>query len=284
MSRPAPIVTPSEENDLCRKKLIQEIVHQGNTVNTRSSADSVSATSTTHLRYDAVIFDLFGTLIDFLPNEEYRKSDEQIALALSAPVANFRRLWLGTLHDRNAGNQPTMNEEVLHVCRRLGLCPDAEALAEANERRLDIMRLNLKPKMGAIETLSGLRALGCKTCLLSDCPMEIPALWPETPFADLMDAAVFSCDERITKPNPDLYEAACSRLGVIASRCLYVGDGGSFELTGAAEFGMNPILIRTAYGPEFVRYQPEADVWTGPAISDLTEILGLVNTDSAVSS
>jgi putative hydrolase of the HAD superfamily len=270
-----------EDADLCRAHSTQETIHQGTTVNTRSTADSVNAAPETRLRYDAVIFDLFGTLIDFLPAEDYRRSDERMAFALSAPPAAFRRLWLAALHDRNAGSLPTMEDEMLHICSRLGLAPDPTAVAEANQRRLELARLNLMPKPGAVETLSGLRSLGCRTCLLSDCPWEIPALWPETPFADLMDATVFSCDERITKPNPALYEAACSRLGVVASRCLYVGDGGSFELNGAAEFGMSPLLIRTEYGPEFIRYQPEADVWTGASISDLTEILTLVRCDSA---
>lgn len=245
-------------------------------MNSNSSAESVSS-ATARLTYDAVIFDLFGTLIDFLPVTAYRESDQRIASALSAPEKDFRRLWLGSLQDRNAGTLPTMEDELQQVCRRMGLSPAPEAISVANEERLAIMRMNLKPKAGAVETLSELRSLGCKISLLSDCPLEVPLLWPETPFAALMDAAVFSCDEKITKPSPDLYRLACQRLGVSPDRCLYVGDGGSFELTGAADFGMTPLLIRTEYGSDFVRYQPEADVWTGASICDLAEILPLVS-------
>ena len=228
------------------------------------------------MNYDAVIFDLFGTLIDFLSVEQYREWDRKMAVALSAPVDEFPRLWFATLHDRNAGYLPTMEEEILHVCHLLGLSPDSSSVAEAIKTRLNMHRLNLAPKPDAVPTLTALRSMGLKTGLLSDAPLDVPAIWPETPFAALMDAAVFSCEERTTKPDPALYATTCKRLGVQAERCLFVGDGGSQELTGAVNAGMTGVLVRTSYGLAFEKYAPEAKTWTGPAITALTEVFSIV--------
>jgi len=40
-----------------------------------------------------------------------------------------------------------------------------------------------------------------------------------------------------------MYRLACTGLAVTPAECLYVGDGGSGELTGAAAVGMRPVLL-----------------------------------------
>jgi 2-oxoglutarate ferredoxin oxidoreductase subunit beta len=57
----------------------------------------------------------------------------------------------------------------------------------------------------------------------------------------------------------------------------YMGDGGGYELTGAVNAGMRAVLIRTNYDRAFDKYQPEAKGWEGPAISDLRELLSMLN-------
>ena len=65
-------------------------------------------------------------------------------------------------------------------------------------------------------------------------------------------------------------------VAVVPEKCLYVGDGGSHELTGAAQVGMTPILVRTCYDGNYDVSQLEAADWAGPAISNLEEIAELV--------
>ncbi len=48
-----------------------------------------------------------------------------------------------------------------------------------------------------------------------------------TPFAQLVDAAVFSWQEGCRKPHERGYRAAAERLGARPSSCWFVGDGGS---------------------------------------------------------
>ena len=56
--------------------------------------------------------------------------------------------------------------------------------------------------------------------------------------------------------------------------CVYVGDGGSRELTGAQRVGMRAILITTPV--ESAAYSSERASWRGEAIDALSELPGLI--------
>jgi putative hydrolase of the HAD superfamily len=73
------------------------------------------------------------------------------------------------------------------------------------------------------------------------------------------------------KPDPRLFRAAAARLPADPERCLYVGDGGGRELTGAAAVGMRAVLLA---GPDWrpTRAGSHETGWTGPQIASLTEL------------
>jgi len=68
------------------------------------------------------------------------------------------------------------------------------------------------------------------------------------------------------------------QLAVEPDKCLYVGDGSSQELTGAAQVGMHPVLISipSLDITDVHRIDTEAEEWDGPTISSLKDILSLV--------
>ena len=74
------------------------------------------------------------------------------------------------------------------------------------------------------------------------------------------------------KPNPGIYRLACERLGVEPSDCLFIGDGGSGELTGATNVGMDAVLIRAPDDTE----NGNREDWQGIRISSVEEVLSLV--------
>ncbi len=63
------------------------------------------------------------------------------------------------------------------------------------------------------------------------------------------------------KPSRRIYEIACERLKVQPQQCLYVGDGSSKELTGAASVGMLPILKRADLTDVYAPHGPEVENW-----------------------
>lgn len=235
------------------------------------------------MKYDAVIFDLFGTLVDnteFLEfsRSAYHQTLSKVAAALSVPEPDLRRLWSETVHHRDSGLFPTMEDYFQHICRKMGVKADAQQIADAVELRLEYLRGVLVPRNSTVETLTQLRAKGYKLGLISDCSSEVPFLWPETPYVHLFDVAVFSCEVKLTKPDPRIYQTACDGLKVVPDRCLYVGDGGSGELTGASKFGMDPVLIRAPYDT----VTGHREEWAGSRISEIKQVLDLVRSQPSI--
>ncbi len=66
------------------------------------------------------------------------------------------------------------------------------------------------------------------------------------------------------------------QLTVESEKCLYIGDGDSQELTGAAKVGMHPVLIRLAYEDGNQSHLVNREHWDGLTISSLMEVLDLV--------
>lgn len=229
--------------------------------------------------YDAVIFDLFGTLLkDYVP-EDYKISQASIAKLLSVDADQFIHVWRTTRQERDAGNFGSLEGDYKNICKLFGVDASPELIRQMVEIRIDIFKRTLFPRADAVSTLSQLRALGIKVGLISDFSFEVPMLWKTLPLAPLIDYALFSCQVGKTKPDPSLYLEAAKKLGVGQERCLYVGDGGSRELTGAAQVGMQSVLIKTTDDANYP-YDPagrlDAIEWQGPIISSLTELLDLV--------
>ena len=228
------------------------------------------------MRFAAVIFDLFGTLVDLFPYQEYQHELREMAKVLCAPPDDLVRLWRDTWEERATGAIPTLEAIIEHLCHTLGLQPTEAQLAAAARIRLALTQRNLTPRRDAVATLEWLKTSGVKTGLISDCTCEVPLLWPATPFAPLIEAPVFSCAVGLKKPAPQIYEIACERLGVRPEDCLYVGDGSSRELTGAAAVGMTPVLIRVPHEDTHEALRYEAEDWEGPMIRALSEVRGLL--------
>lgn len=227
----------------------------------------------------AVVFDLFNTLTAPVDDAEFRASVRAMGLAAGVDPDGFTKGWFDLWRERFDGTFGTTEADVRGVCAAMQARVDSAAVERAAEIRVEFERRTLKPRADAVATLARVRTLGFKTALISDCSADVPDLWPTTPYAALIDEPVFSCVEGFIKPDPRIYRRACERLGAAAEDCLYVGDGGNRELTGAARVGMRAVLIRT---PEerVASYDSERRSWRGEAIDTLSEIPGLIRTGS----
>lgn len=227
------------------------------------------------MRIKAVIFDLFGTLIDTFSNAGYRENLEQMAKILGADVEKYTRRWNDIYEQRVLGYCHCPDECNEQICRFLKIKPDPEQFAQANKLRINFVRDTIVPRPGVIRTLNQIKAQGYKIGLLSDCTSEIPDVWRETEFESVFDTTTFSSNEAAKKPMPRIYILTAERLDVDVTDCLYVGDGGSLELTGAERIGMHPIRIRP--DDEGDVFRPEADPWEGTTIREIPELLQILS-------
>ncbi len=228
------------------------------------------------MKYDAVIFDLFGTLVDTFPFREHERMMSEMAAALLASPHDFARLWVETFNERGTGSFPTLEAIIERICRVLALPSESARVTGAARIRADFTRRILTPRPDAVETLSQLRVSGYKIGLISDCSAEVPLLWKDTLFSRLVDAPVFSCAVGLRKPDPCIYQLACERLAVMSQNCLYIGDGSSRELTRASQFGMHSALIRVPYEDTYDVHRPDAEEWQGPTVSALKDVMTLL--------
>ncbi len=227
------------------------------------------------MKFQAVIFDLFGTLVDDFVTSVGQTYTE-LAEALEVPYEQFMHLWRQTSDMRTGGAFQTVEASIEHVCGIMGVRVGAEQMAKAVEIRLQQTRRALEPRPDTVATAARLKDEGYKLGLLSNCSIEIPILWPQTTFAHLFDSAIFSSRERLKKPDPRIYQLACERLGVTPEHCLYIADGENHELAAAAKVGLHSVLIRNSSrdnGSELLR---EAREWQGAAISSLPEAITLL--------
>jgi putative hydrolase of the HAD superfamily len=215
----------------------------------------------------AVVFDLFGTLISWPEQAPYRRA---MADRLAIDYDTFLSLWSKSWSARNVGETDAIGA-LRALCVERSLPADEERIAFAASAWTDFLRIILNPREWAVDAVDGLRSAGLRIGLMSDSPPEVPAIWPTTACAALVDEAVFSCAEKVLKPDPRLYAAIALRVGVEPSGCLYVGNGDSQELAGARQSGMRAVLF-TGPGEKPGR---EAETWDGPRISDLRSIAGL---------
>jgi putative hydrolase of the HAD superfamily len=226
-------------------------------------------------KIDTVIFDLFGTLVDHFMSSVGRMHGA-MAEALAVPYEEFDPLWIQTTDMRVIGDFETVEAAIEHVLAAMNAQARPEQIESAVEVRMKSIKDALHPKPQAIETLNELNHRSYRLGLLSNCSVEIPLLWDETAFSAAFEKTVFSCLERLKKPDERIYRLTCERLGVKPQSCLYIADGENYELAAAARVGMEPLLIRPSSQETLKELHREAREWPGPAISTLPEVLDLL--------
>ena len=208
------------------------------------------------MRLKAVVFDLWETLIDW---------DADAATAMHARIdeltePGFQERWYA------APNRYTA--PVREVLATVGV--PAEAMEEVCAVRSEFVRGCLGPRAGAVDTLRTLRERGYRVGLITVCTEDVERLWPESDFAGLFDAEVFSNAVGMSKPDPRIYLHCCELLGVEPQDAVFVGDGANDELEGARRVGMQAILI---HAPGEDPLWPEARAWDGPRVTSIPEVL-----------
>jgi putative hydrolase of the HAD superfamily len=206
-----------------------------------------------------VIFDLWETLIDW-DHDANARMHERVKERVGF---DFHERW----------NRATerYTKPVRGVLEDVGI--PADAIDEVVSIRAEFVRHCLVPREGAVDTLQRLRADGYRVGLITVCTEDVELLWPESEFAGLFDAEVFSNSVGFSKPDPRIYLHCCELLGVEPSEAVFVGDGANDELEGARRVGMEAILI---HRPGEDPFWPEVADWDGPRVTSIPGVLEVI--------
>lgn len=223
----------------------------------------------------AVLFDLFGTLVPSPPLTGYRQMVDSIAETVGVPTDDFYEKWMSVNSHRLSGTFNSSEGDIEHVAGLFELRLTTDQMNRCMQARRSAMYEWVKPKPDAVASLEELVGSGLKLAIVTDCVFDVPAIWPETEFAPFFNAMVFSCEQRVRKPHRQMYETALGQLGIGAADSVFVGDGGSRELDGARDLGIDAFLLDDK--PEYTEVlRVDVSEWQGPSINGLAEVAGLV--------
>lgn len=109
--------------------------------------------------------------------------------------------------------------------------------------------------------------------ILSDAPPSTRRIMDTIGVTERLDAATYSCEIGVLKPNPEIYRRALDKLGAVAEETVFVDDMPG-NLLGAQALGIHGIQMRRPMPARFV--MPPA--WDGPVVSDLVSLGPLLAT------
>jgi len=231
------------------------------------------------MRYDAIVFDLFGTLVPTGDLDVFLEDHCQTAVRLGVDVEDYVRAWFSkpTTLKRTTGGFANTIEAIKDICNQLNVNVSDEVIRWSAASRIEVTRqVLLKPRADALGTLEAISQRGLQLGMISDCSTEVPLVWPETDLSQWFNATIFSCNEGTKKPDPRLYAMMCRRLSTMPEKCLFVGDGACPELTGAQHLGMDAALICPPDEAKAILNRAEGRNWKGKTVASLTEVLDLI--------
>lgn len=217
-------------------------------------------------RFDAVVFDLFGTLVDAPDQSQLESVALDAAQILGVPSAMVEQAITATWRPRHDGTLPTSEATAARLATLCGV-DGVDRVGEIAQvfRKHAVRRLEVS--LPVLQVFGQLKAIGLKIGVLSDAAPEIAESWHTCEFASLVDSAIFSCRASLLKPARGLYSMIGSALDVAPDRALYCGDGGGDELRGAQLAGFTAVQVqlrgkRSAWSYGYRR-------WPGPNIANV---------------
>ncbi|MGH2754901.1 MAG: HAD family hydrolase [Actinomycetota bacterium] len=191
-------------------------------------------------RFDALIVDFGGVLTSPLQDAMVHFADE-LGIELQDLVRVALRAYAG--HE----DELVHGFETGHISEDEFARDFAARLEEVVGKPVDPVGLierifaGMTPEEDMIQAVLGARRAGYRTALLSN--SWGLGLYPRERFPELFDVVVISGEVGLRKPDPDIFILTTDKLGIEASRCVFVDDHPG-HLKAALEAGMTTVLHR----------------------------------------
>ena len=173
----------------------------------------------------AVLFDLYDTLIHLPSNR-----NPYLQLCRKVNCSNG-------LRESMIVEAPTLQD----FCTYLGVEPPDDIVNLQTELEADILSAATFPN--TISTLEMLKDKQMQIVVVSNVATPYKNAFYRLGLDQFVDSAVFSCEVGITKPNPKIYKAALTSIGVSAQDTIMVGDSKRSDVIGPSTCGIKGILI-----------------------------------------
>ena len=187
-----------------------------------------------------VIFDLFETLVSEF--DAGHPSITEVAQTLGLPVEDFQQEYYQNLRPaRYTGQFRDYATVLCYIVEKLGGKSPENAIKILAERRQSAFNAHLRciePEI--LDMLNEITTSGIRIGLISNTDGSEVLDWENSLLSGFFEVTIFSHAVGMVKPDPHIYQHACKNLDVAPSDCIFIGDGNSDELRGAAQVGMSP--------------------------------------------
>lgn len=194
------------------------------------------------MKYKAVIFDLFETLITEWGHKKYTKNELCSDLRIEREI--FDLYWNEKEKERMTG-KISFADSVLYVCEKCGKQIDHSTLSYIMDKRINTKSVCFEyVNPDVFQLLGNLKTMGLRLAIISNCSSEEVTVIKQSKIYTYFDQIVLSYEIGIQKPDSRIYKETANLLGVASNECIFVGDGGSNELAGAKLAGMEAVQAK----------------------------------------
>ncbi len=203
----------------------------------------------------AVFFDLYQTLVGYIPPREEWESQMLDGLGIKVPPKVFARAFIAAdeyFYTENAVKPMSKRkpEEVTAVyfkhqsivLKEGGIQPAPDLVRSMLERWRDT---KLKQILfdDVLPALADLKSRGLTLGVISNVDKAIAPLLDELGLSQLVTIVVTSQETGFTKPHPEIFLEALRRAELPAEEAVFIGDQYQIDVLGAAAVGMKGVLL-----------------------------------------
>ena len=102
---------------------------------------------------------------------------------------------------------------------------------------------DLMPTPGIGDLIQELKAGGYGIYLLSNANLALRSYFPRIPGSECFDGLMVSAEEKLLKPNPEIFRTLLERFGLEAERCFFVDDSPA-NVEGAMSVGLSGCVFK----------------------------------------
>lgn len=184
---------------------------------------------------DTIVFDMGQVLIRWQPEimiQNYNLNKDEMALL-------NRELFHGVEWIQQDRGIVSEDEVASRVCARLPekLHAPVKTLVYGWHKR------HLVPMPGMEALLRELKGKGYRIYLLSNASVALREYFPRIPGSDCFDGLMVSAEEKLLKPQHEIYEALYERFSINPSTSLFIDDSPA-NIEGGILTGMDGIIFR----------------------------------------
>ena len=162
-----------------------------------------------------IVFDMGQVLLRFdrdyfisrlgIEGEDRELLKREVFLSLE-----WARMDRGSLTDAEAAES---------ICKRL-----PAHLHDAAQKLVQMWDRPILPVEGMYELVEELKNNGYGIYLLSNASYRQHDYWPRVPASKFFDGKLISADEKVVKPQPEIYRLLLERFGLKAEECFFIDD------------------------------------------------------------